>query len=480
LKKKRKQALADRLKQAAVNSSLHLDSESAEPEKEKEEDEWQDASEIGSRRWYFKEVKKLIEDSDIILEVLDARDPMGCRCYDMEKAILSKMTPTGAQAKRIILVINKIDLVPPEVLTKWIKYLRREYPTIAFKSSTQTKGKFGSTRAKATKRSDLTFSGSIGGEALLQIIKNYSRSQKIKTAITVGVLGYPNVGKSSVINSLKRQRAVEVGATPGVTKTLQHVKLDSNVHLIDSPGVLFSESDGDENLFLRNCLKAEQIDDPVGVVNLIVKRCPMTQLCQVYSIPAYKDADDFILAVAQKRGQLKKGGIPNVRQAALSVIQDWNRGLIPFYALPPETKDVQTSEIVGDWAKEFDAEGALMKFDEKALTEFKEKLPPTSAFTVLEPSKSIPMESVTSKIIPQTTSIKEQDDAPASSKPKTLKKKKKIAKKKERRERRKSVVEEMTVDNEDDEKDSEPPTLIDPSLVKIKKTDDYDFETDWS
>eukprot|EP00456_Euglypha_rotunda_P026878 TRINITY_DN2156_c0_g2_i2.p1 TRINITY_DN2156_c0_g2~~TRINITY_DN2156_c0_g2_i2.p1 ORF type:complete len:403 (-),score=69.90 TRINITY_DN2156_c0_g2_i2:37-1245(-) len=402
----------------------------------------------------------------------------------MEKLILSKMTPTGAQAKRIILVINKIDLVPPEVLTKWIKHLRREYPTIAFKSSTQTKGKLGSTKAKATKHSDLSFSGSIGGEALLQLIKNYSRSQNIKTAITVGVLGYPNVGKSSVINSLKRQRAVEVGATPGVTKTLQHVKLDSNVHLIDSPGVLFAKSEKDEGLFLRNCLKVEQIEDPVGVVDLIVKRCPMTQLCQVYSIPAYKDADDFILAVAQRRGQLKKGGIPHVRAAALAIIQDWNRGLVPFYSLPPETKDIQSSEVVATWTTEFDSEGTLIKFDEKAITEFKEKVPPASSFTVLAPQSAKKVDTdrkmeTDSKMDPKSTPL--LDDAPVS-KAKTIKKKKKVAKKKERRERRKSVVgeTEMTTDQDEGAEEEKTSKQSKASATSGKQADDYDFETDWS
>lgn len=70
-----------------------------------------------------------MELSDIILEVLDARDPMGCRCKDLEARL------QGMEGgKKIILVLNKIDLVPLEVTEAWLKHLRREYATIIFKS----------------------------------------------------------------------------------------------------------------------------------------------------------------------------------------------------------------------------------------------------------------------------------------------------------------------------------------------------------
>ncbi|CAN0558971.1 unnamed protein product [Ectocarpus sp. 12 AP-2014] len=61
------------------------------------------------------------------------------------------------------------------------------------------------------------------------VLKNYCRSLNLKTAITVGVIGYPNVGKSSLINSLKRSKAVGVSATPGFTKSMQEINLDKTV-----------------------------------------------------------------------------------------------------------------------------------------------------------------------------------------------------------------------------------------------------------
>lgn len=74
---------------------------------------------------------------------------------------------------------------------------------------------------------------------MLQLLKHYARTGNIKTSITVGLIGFPNVGKSSVINSLCRVRAAKVGATPGVTKSAQEIHLDKRVKLLDTPGIVF-------------------------------------------------------------------------------------------------------------------------------------------------------------------------------------------------------------------------------------------------
>lgn len=97
-------------------------------------------------------------------------------------------------------------------------------------------------------------------------------SLQIKKSITVGVIGLPNVGKSSLINSLKRSHAVNVGATPGLTRSLQEVQLDKNVKLLDCPGVVMlrSASEDDASIALRNCKRIEKLDDPIGPGNWIL------------------------------------------------------------------------------------------------------------------------------------------------------------------------------------------------------------------
>lgn len=143
-----------------------------------------------SDRAFYKDLVKVIEASDVLLEVLDARDPLGTRCVDIEKMVMK-----SGPDKRLVLLLNKIgsslitfhfvsfllfgififaltnclalkiDLVPKEALEKWLKYLREELPTVAFKCSTQQQ------------RSNL--SDCLGADTLIKLLKNYSRSHEV-------------------------------------------------------------------------------------------------------------------------------------------------------------------------------------------------------------------------------------------------------------------------------------------------------------
>jgi len=252
--------------------------------------------------------------------------------------------------KKIILILNKIDLVPKENVEKWLKYLRNDYPTLAFKCSTQKKGKLGQAAASLQTVSASVLqdtSECLGADTLIQLLKNYSRSLNMKTSITVGIIGYPNVGKSSLINSLKRERAVGFGATPGYTRAMQQVHIDKHVKLLDCPGIVFSESSSESDLVLRNCIKIEQITDTVKPVETILSRCRREKLMEIYKIPVYHDVKEFLCHIAHKRGKLGKGGVPEYEAAARTVLQDWNAGKIAFYTEPPrEKKGVHLSATV--------------------------------------------------------------------------------------------------------------------------------------
>ncbi|CAN1234968.1 Guanine nucleotide-binding protein-like NSN1 [Linum perenne] len=305
-------------------------------------------------RVFYKELVKVIEVSDVILEVLDARDPLGTRCADMEKLVMK-----SGPEKHLVLLLNKIDLVPRESVEKWLKYLREELPAVAFKCSTQEqKSNLGwKSSKKSSKPSNLLqTSDCLGADTLIKLLKNYSRSHDIKKSITVGVIGLPNVGKSSLINSLKRSHVANVGATPGLTRSLQEIQLDKNVKLVDCPGVVMLKSqENDPSTALKNCKRIEKLDDPVSPVKEILKLCPERLMVTLYKIPSFEGVDDFLQKVATVRGRLKKGGIVDVDAAARIVLHDWNTGKIPYYTLPPTRPQEQFSEakIVTELAKEF-------------------------------------------------------------------------------------------------------------------------------
>merc|ERR1711935_1120318 len=129
-----------------------------------------------SAKAYYKEFRKVVDAADVILQILDARDPLGSRCKEVEQSVVN------FGGKRLVLVLNKADLVPRENLLKWVKYLRREYPTIAFKASTQSGGRLG--QAKVDLKNEdavLTTSKCVGADTLLSLLGNYCRNKDIKT-----------------------------------------------------------------------------------------------------------------------------------------------------------------------------------------------------------------------------------------------------------------------------------------------------------
>ncbi|VDK72612.1 unnamed protein product, partial [Onchocerca ochengi] len=261
------------------------------------------------QKQYANEVRKTVESADIIIEVLDARDPLGSRNRNVEESVLNA-------GKRLVLLLNKIDLVPKENVKKWLMYLRRQSPTIAFKASTQEQnrnlGRFSS--------SNLHFSTSkcVGADLVMKLLLNYCRSKDIKTSIRVGVVGYPNVGKSSFINSLKRKRVCDVGAIPGITRQVQEVHLDKHIRLLDSPGVILEPKGRLDNseIALKNAIRVESLADPAAAVQAILRRCSQDSLILHYKIPEFKTCDEFLTYIARKGGRLKKGGRPDLNAAA--------------------------------------------------------------------------------------------------------------------------------------------------------------------
>jgi nuclear GTP-binding protein len=226
------------------------------------------------------------------------------------------------------------------VLEAWLVYLRQSHPAIPFKCNTQSqRGNLGSSVGKISKQSDdvLHTSHAVGSEELLNLLKNYCRvGEGAKSIITVGIVGFPNVGKSSLINSLTRARSVGVSPTPGYTKVAQEVILDKNIRLIDSPGIVFADGQT-ASTALRNCVHVESMEDVLTPVQAIVEKCPAPYLMQVYGISQFPrgDAMAFLALVARAMGKLKKGGVPNVDSAARIVLHDWNHGKIKYYCKPP-------------------------------------------------------------------------------------------------------------------------------------------------
>ncbi|XP_034191077.2 nucleostemin 1 [Osmia lignaria lignaria] len=362
-REKKKQELAKGGLEGLVSAAQHKQAEHKEMETDTVHENIKNvlAKEENSLKAYYKEFKKVLDAADVILEVVDARDPLGTRCKEVEEAVRS-----AKGNKRLVIVLNKADLVPRENLNQWLKYLRSTLPAVAFKSSTQDQSKRLGRRKLGKKTEDMIQSGTcFGAELLLSLLANYCRNVGgVKTSIRVGVVGLPNVGKSSVINSLKRSRACNVGNTPGVTKAMQAVQLDSKIKLLDSPGIVFANNSGENgdegSIALKNAVKIQSLKDPFTPAITILKRISKPQILELYNVQDFTTPDEFFAMKATRMGRFKKGGIPDTVAAARGILDDWNSGKIRYYTVPPEQPDCQVSaEIVSQISKEFDIESVV-------------------------------------------------------------------------------------------------------------------------
>lgn len=379
LKQKRKEERSKQLMERRGLSDLTNDVAKRTKEFEEREAAKKEVtvSTLDSRQFkpFYREFHKVVEAADVILEVLDARDPLGSRCPQVEKAVLD-----AGPNKRLVLVLNKIDLIPTQNLNSWLKYLRNEFPTIPFKASTQAqKDRLSRRRIRHFVKDDMpSLTPCFGAELLMKLLGNYCRSKDIRTSIRVGVVGFPNVGKSSIVNSLKRSRACNVGATPGVTRKMQEVQLDKHIVLLDSPGVVLAQKTKDEaGAALRNAVKVESLNDAIPAVEAVLRRTDAKQLMLYYRIPQFGDTKEFLALLAKRFGRLKKQGIPDVEAAAKNLIKDWTTGKIKYYTLPPENAEQSvhvSAEIVSMMASEFDVE-SLESLEKEQITNLQNTMP---------------------------------------------------------------------------------------------------------
>lgn len=316
------------------------------------------------RRHYVRMLHKVIDQSDIVILVLDARDPEGCRSRLVEEEVRRR----ESEGKKLVFVLNKIDLVQKENAQQWLRYLRHSTPTLPFRS------------ASSNQRSNLSSTTAPGLMRLLKAFKPSSQS------ITVGVVGFPNVGKSSLINSLKRSKACAVAAQPGHTKDLQSVQLERGIKIVDSPGVVFDEdelSDSSQkgSILLRNVVKVEDIEDPIAVVEEILARTEHETLQKLYNVPQFSSTLEFLTMLALNSGRLLKGGTPDLLSAARHVLMDWNHQKIPYFSVPPTihpssmpsattgAETVGLAQILNSFSKPFELAGLFGTADAGAFNE---------------------------------------------------------------------------------------------------------------
>lgn len=279
----------------------------------------------GQSKRIWGELHKVIDSSDVVIQVLDARDPMGTRCTYLEN-FMRRQCPH----KHMILLLNKCDLVPTWATAKWRRYLSREYPTLVFHSSV---------------------TNSFGKGSLINLLRQFRRLHMEKKSISCGLVGYPNVGKSSVINTLRGKKVANVAPIPGETKVWQYVTMFRSIYLIDCPGVVHdSVKDSEEESVLKGVVRIESLkSNAADYVAALLARVEHTYMQRTYGIASWTSTSDFLEKLARKSGKLLKRGEPDLNTVARSLLQDFQRGKLPWFASPPDEKcDASEKEIISD------------------------------------------------------------------------------------------------------------------------------------
>ena len=280
--------------------------------------------------WYpghmAKTKKQIIEDLkliDIVIEVLDARIPISSRNPDINKL---------TENKPKLIILNKYDLANNEQSEKWIKYFEKQGVKAVLVNSNTNEGI---------------------KEVIKKIEEIYAENQekdynkgRIGKSIRVMILGIPNVGKSSFINRITKKNIAKVGNRPGVTRQKQWVRINQNIELLDTPGVLWPKFESEEvalNLAYTGTIK----DDVLQIIEIGFKLLKLLiikhrdKIIDRYKLNA-KEVDSILEKdvqenekvleimhyIGRKRGAIISGGNIDEEKVAKIILEDFRNGKI--------------------------------------------------------------------------------------------------------------------------------------------------------
>lgn len=257
-------------------------------------------------------IKENVDKVDIIYEIIDSRIPLSSKIKDRD---IDKLIST----KPRILIMTKSDLCDLNKTNQWIKYYEDMGYKVVLVDLINNKG--------LNKILDVT------NLLLKELDKKREEKGLRKRSYRALIIGIPNVGKSTLINRLVGKKAAITGDRPGVTKSLSWIRINDNIDLLDSPGILWPKLDNETeayNLASFSAIKEEIL--PIGkvacyILDTLYKKYE-NNLKERYGINSF-DIDDVIPTyelIGKKRGCLIRGGEVDYDKVSSIIIKDLREG----------------------------------------------------------------------------------------------------------------------------------------------------------
>ncbi len=281
-------------------------------------------------QWYpghMTKAKRMMQEDikliDLIIELVDARIPLSSRNPDIDEL--------GKNKSRLIL-LNKFDLSDEIYNSEWEKYFKEKgYFVLKVNSKSGT-------GIKAINKIVL--------EACKEKIERNKKRGILNRPVRAMVVGIPNVGKSTFINSYAGKACTKTGNKPGVTKGKQWIKLNKNLELLDTPGILWPKFE-DQKVGLRLAFIGSIKDEITNInelalefIKFLVVNYP-SKLSERYNINEEKNENEILGDVAVNRQCVQKGNLPDLDKAAKIIIEDFRSGKLGRITLeyPQEYED---------------------------------------------------------------------------------------------------------------------------------------------
>lgn len=334
----------------------------------------------------WRQLWRVVERCDLIVQIVDARSPLFFRSVDLENYVNSLSAPEENKEKKNLLLVNKADLLTRAQRREWADYFKEKNISFVFFSASNANALLEKEREEEEQRLNPLYNASksaddveaeseddeneenevseeINEDLDVRILRIEELEELFMTAapkfakseefpdrkLQIGLVGYPNVGKSSTINALVGSKKVSVSSTPGKTKHFQTIFLSPEVLLCDCPGLVFPNfaySNGE--LVCNGVLPIDQLREHIPPVSLVCQRIPKFYLEAVYGIHIpmqskddggnglYPTARELLNAYARARGYMTQGfGSADESRASRYILKDYVNGKLLYINPPP-------------------------------------------------------------------------------------------------------------------------------------------------